>query len=180
MSSADEIRISLSTLRTFFDVEEADPFDGVDTDLSGIDQVRAALNARKAAVTRLVVEAPARGDEDDRAARLPRALRAYCDNKIKYCSRARSEIWRDGRQALRVAVVFLAVCLALSAGIEQMLRESSPISHVVSEGLLIAGWVGLWYPLDLLLYAWRPFSRDIKLYERIRTLEVHVRRPVEA
>lgn len=180
MTPPTEIRLRLSTLRTFFDAEEADPFDGVDTDLSGIDQLMAALTARRTGVHRLVVDVPERPDEDDLAARLPRALRTYCHNKIKYCRKERSAVWGEGRRALRVGIVFLAVCLGLSAGVEHLLREESPISYLIAEGLLIAGWVGLWHPMELLLYAWWPFSRDIKLYQKIQGLTVQVhRRPAE-
>ncbi len=41
-----------------------------------------------------------------------------------------------------------------------------------SEGFLIAGWVSLWYPIEVLLYEWWPYSRENRIYERIMNMDI--------
>ncbi|MFN8376856.1 MAG: hypothetical protein U0694_28785, partial [Anaerolineae bacterium] len=44
----------------------------------------------------------------------------------------------------------------------------------LSEGLIIAGWVSMWYPLEVLLYEWWPGYRDHQIYAYISRMDVHI------
>lgn len=173
-----EIHLQLRNLKNFFRVPEVDPFEGETIDLSGIDQVMDALRVQKdwrTSRAKAVIWLP-EGTEDDALVRqLPRALATYCESQIQYCRRKMLEVRLEGRRALRVGAIFLAACLALSTVLDHWLGSDSLLGYLFGEGLLIAGWVGLWHPLELLLYSWWPYSSDIKLYEKIKGMEISVR-----
>lgn len=177
--AADVYRIDLylSDIRNFFQVPEVDPFAGDDIDLSGIDQLMDALKARpdwRRHAISAVVHLPVAAAGDPRAAALPAALDRFCRIQIEYCRRKISEQRLDGRHAMRMGALFLVLCMALSGVFEQLLGDQGFAGRVLVEGLIIAGWVGLWHPLDLLLYSWWPHARDIKLYEKIKVMPIEV------
>lgn len=46
------------------------------------------------------------------------------------------------------------------------------IERFIDEGLVIAGWVARWYPLDVLLYQRWPLARERRLYENLREMRL--------
>ena len=46
------------------------------------------------------------------------------------------------------------------------------LGRFIDEGFIIAGWVALWYPLDVLLYQHWPVNRDRRIYQAIETMEM--------
>jgi hypothetical protein len=46
------------------------------------------------------------------------------------------------------------------------------LARFLDEGLIIAGWVALWYPLDALLYQHWPLKRERRLYQSLRDMEL--------
>lgn len=89
-------------------------------------------------------------EHEDRAARevraaigrYGRARMAEVDNEI------RATRWR-GTRALAVSFLALFVFIGASRLVD---NDASVIRQVVSEGLSIAGWVALWFPLELLSF----------------------------
>ncbi len=177
--AADVYRIDLylSDIRNFFQVPDVDPFAGDDIDLSGIDQLMDALKARpdwRRTGVEAVVHLPVTAAGDPRAARLPAALDRYCRIQSEYSRRKVTELRLEGRHAMRMGALFLVICMALSGVFEKLVGAEGFLGRVLVEGLVIAGWVGLWHPLDLLLYSWWPYARDIKLYEKIKAMPVEM------
>jgi hypothetical protein len=61
-----------------------------------------------------------------------------------------------------IALLFLTIWIN-----EKLTTDSSVINQVFAQGLTIAAWVALWEALATLIVNWTPYSRQIKLYERI-------------
>lgn len=174
-ATTNEIHLHLYDIKNFFQVPEIDPFMGEDFDDSGIDQLMDALKAQTDWRRRellAVVHLPPAAVDDPRLKEMPRYIRHYCDNQILYCRRKIAQGRIDGRHALRMGIFFLFACVAASALSEKFIGSETVVGQVLVEGFVIAGWVGLWHPLDLLLYAWWPYSHDIKLYEKIKSMRL--------
>ncbi|MFG1294762.1 hypothetical protein [Xanthobacter variabilis] len=173
--TTNEIHLHLSDVKNFFQVPEIDPFAGDDLDVSGIDQLMDALKAQsgwKRKSLHAIVHLPSDAAGDSRLANMPKYIERYCDKQIQYNRRKIAELRLEGRHALRMGALFLFVCLALSAGTEALIGSESLVGQVLVEGFIIAGWVGLWHPLELLLYAWWPNAQDIRLYEKIKSMRL--------
>ena len=52
------------------------------------------------------------------------------------------------------------------------------VSDILHEGLTVAGWVSMWRPMEVFLYAWWPIVGDRRLYDRLSRMRVRVE-PVE-
>lgn len=80
------------------------------------------------------------------------------------------EIQELGR-TIRTSLLFLAVGLCIlfiSVWVNQNLSaEATVVNKVFAAGLTVAAWVSLWEALATFLVNWAPYSRQIKMYERI-------------
>jgi hypothetical protein len=107
-------------------------------------------------------------------AKVSAAINNYCNAQIRLAVQKKREIWQEGRKSLRIGLVFWAICLALSLLFEEVIFTRHAFGRLFGEGFIIAGWVGLWRPAELLLYDWRPYSREKKRYEEIKTMDVRI------
>jgi hypothetical protein len=51
------------------------------------------------------------------------------------------------------------------------------VGSIISESLIIVGWVANWKPIEIFLYEWWPIRRKIALYERLRDARITIRSP---
>ena len=43
----------------------------------------------------------------------------------------------------------------------------APRSGILEEGLVVAGWVAMWRPMEIFLYERRPIRRERRIYRRL-------------
>jgi hypothetical protein len=173
----DTIHLFLSDIANFFQTPEVDPFAGENIELSGIDQLIDTMNARSGrtrAIHTIAIHLPETTIVADLAARVKTALTNYCNAQIRVAVQKKTATWLEGRKALRIGLAFSAVCLALSLGFEELFFVDSLFGRFFSEGFIIAGWVALWRPAELLLYDWQPYAREIKRYEEIKAMDIRL------
>ncbi len=112
------------------------------------------------------------GPADD-AVRAGEAVRQYFASRMVTAQRDLRELFRRGRFSLVIALVFLAV--SMTAG--DVLASSFPDNRyleMVGEGLLIAGWVAMWRPLEVFLYDWWPVRARVRLLERLAAMPLRI------
>lgn len=102
------------------------------------------------------------------------ALQRYCNHKIERISNEITSLRGQGIRALRRGLLFLAVCLIISTSFDKIEYLPTLVHKFLNEGFLIAGWVSLWYPIELLLYEWSPLRRQKQIYEMIKDMEIKV------
>lgn len=95
---------------------------------------------------------------------------AYCKEKT---ARERKRTIQYGWRILAIAFVILGIALSLSHMLSNLFPHNS-IAGTAVESLNILGWVAFWKPVELLLYDWYPFSRNMVLYTRLEQSEVLV------
>jgi ABC-type spermidine/putrescine transport system permease subunit I len=83
------------------------------------------------------------------------------------------ELFRTGRFSLLVGLIVLSVCLMLGLFLSQKFQKG-PFPDIFREGFLILGWVAIWRPSEIFLYAWPPLLRRRKLFERLMQARVTV------
>lgn len=78
---------------------------------------------------------------------------------------------------MRTSLIFFFIgmsLLFLSVWVnEQLAVESTVVSKVFAEGLTVAAWVSMWEALATFIVNWTPYTRKIKLYERIASAPVY-------
>ncbi|MBL6617377.1 MAG: hypothetical protein ISP45_25415 [Reyranella sp.] len=121
---------------------------------------------------RLVIMLPESELARPEAAHVPSSIHHHFELRSESERRQLRAMWRRGRTALLIGVVFLALCLV---GRSLLLTSGSTMAHIVAEGLLIVGWVAMWGPLDIVLYGWWPIRSRIRLFDRLSRLDVEMR-----
>jgi hypothetical protein len=80
---------------------------------------------------------------------------------------------KQGRTSLIIGLAFLAACMLTS---QLLRRQDGTLAIVLREGLIIAGWVAMWRPMEIFLYEWWPLLRRGRLYEKLSRMHVEVRK----
>jgi hypothetical protein len=76
---------------------------------------------------------------------------------------------RQGRASLLIGVAFLALTeIVATVGADVLPR-------ILGEGLVIAGWVAMWRPLQIYLYDWWPLLQNKRLFRRMSRMPVELR-----
>jgi len=123
---------------------------------------------------RIVVTLPASEITDGIAEILHVALRRYCEARLALVQRETEVAWRQGLRSLRSGSILFLVGLLLSAG---FLEPDVPAfwQNLLGNGVfLVIGWVGLWYPLDLLFFARQPLKREAQILTAISQMPLSV------
>ena len=109
--------------------------------------------------------------EAPEAARLVReSIQHYFDYRSRIARNDLLELFREGRTSLLIGLLFLAATLVL----RDLIAPGPRGPDFVREGLTICGWVGLWKPIDILLYRWWPLQAHGRLLKRVSACPVEV------
>jgi hypothetical protein len=79
-----------------------------------------------------------------------------------------------GLISLLIGLAFLVACLSLR---QLLVASVEPFMTILSEGLLILGWVAMWKPVEIFLYDWWPEVDKGRLFERIAHMEIETAGP---
>ena len=101
------------------------------------------------------------------------AVHHYFAYRTKLKTLELRHLLKQGRTSLIIGLAFLAACILTS----QLLRsQSGTLPIVLREGLIIAGWVAMWRPMEIFLYEWWPLLRKGRLYQKLSRMHVDVRK----
>jgi hypothetical protein len=123
---------------------------------------------------RIVVTLPAEQVTAGIAETLQTALHRYCEARLARVQREIEVAWRQGLRSLGSGSILFVVGLLLSTG---FLEPDVPQfwQDLLGNGVfLLIGWVGLWYPLDLLFFARQPLKREAQVVEAISRMPLVV------
>lgn len=83
-------------------------------------------------------------------------------------------LMKRGRASLIIGLLFLTTCLLSSSLL--LGDHEGTWATIIRESLTIAGWVGMWRPMEVYLYDWWPLRRRAHLYEKLSRMPVEVNR----
>jgi hypothetical protein len=167
------IEIELESVSQLFNSFDPSPFHLKDLDVDAEAWIVGAVrDFALATPLKLVLHLPP--DELGRAeeAGLARALASYFGDRLESTRRDLRYLFRTGRIALLIGLAFLGACLGLRALAQSL---TGPLATLVTEGLLILGWVALWRPAEIFLYDWWPLRRMGRVYAKIAAMPVELR-----
>jgi hypothetical protein len=173
------VTLRLDALSSLFTVPEPDYFDETATLVPGVDEMFEQLWHRNVDDgVKATVELPAAEVEPGVDERISAALARYCTARIRSIDHQIRAYRREGTSGFLIGIVLLAVGLALSQATLHSDDLPDSLRIFFGEGLfLVAAWVGVWYPLDVLIYSPRPLRRDRAVLQAMAAADVVVRTP---
>ncbi len=121
---------------------------------------------------KLVIHMPSDAADASDVRAIESAIRNHFLYRLQTARRDLRHELRRGRTSLMIGLAFLIAC--------QVARELAlvalplAIQRVLSEGLLIIGWVAMWGPLEVFLYGWWPIARTCRILERLASIDVEL------
>jgi len=175
MTARQPVVVELGQVEDLFTAASFAPLQGRFEPRSGMEQVLDQVAVRRLHPgeqlrLKLIIQQPT--DASDEAIRT--AIRGYCDAVIVDRQLDLQRIGRNGRNALLLGLGFLAACMALSTAASATTILPEFIRRLFGEGLVIAGWVALWRPIEVMLFDTRPPEHDIRLHRAIAAAEIEV------
>ena len=101
------------------------------------------------------------------------AIRAHFARRAMHLRRQVRDLLRDGVVSLVIGIAFIVVSFIIGQVIVRLLGNN-PWSTLARESLLIGGWVAMWRPLEIFLYAWWPIVRERRLHEGLSQMPVQI------
>ena len=114
----------------------------------------------------------------DLAADVPEAVRSHFAREASLQDLRRRRIFREGRLSLAIGLVALVLCVSAAALVP--VDTLGTAGGILRESLIIAGWVVMWHPLEVLLYGVWPVVRERRLLERLAAADVRLTAPATA
>jgi len=166
------IEIRLSNLDQFFNNLDPSPFHDKDIDDDAeryiIDSVRAFPTKTP---LKIVFYLPL--EHHEKASKiLPYAIENYFDFKTKMAGNELKSTLYEGRIALLLGSIFLAICISARAALSFLADKT--FGSIILEGFNIVGWVAMWKPIQIFLYEWWSLYRKIKIFEKIRDIPLSI------
>lgn len=113
--------------------------------------------------------------DPERAAETEHAVQHYFAARAELKHREFRLLLRRGHSVLVVGVLFLATCLTLSGFTTKLFPNQ--FGEILHEGLIIAGWVAMWRPLEIYLYDWWPLRQEWLRLQRLAHMRVRLIHP---
>ena len=104
---------------------------------------------------------------------IEQAYRAHFEDVLGRLRRKRLRQRRTGQLALLLGVLLLSALLSLTKLLEGAWTGS--LGTGIREGLVIASWVVMWRPVEVLVYDWIPARHEQKVVAQVLAAPIEVR-----
>jgi hypothetical protein len=171
-SGAGVIELKVESLASLFD--PLDPFPVPTRDLSRTAEefiVEWARELPPATPIEIILHVPTTAAHE--AIDLQAAFTNHFGQRAKSVRGDISELFRVGRTSLAIGLATLVACVLGAQGAGLALGNS-PAARILSEGLIILGWVANWRPVEIFLYDWWPLARRRRLYQRLSDARIEL------
>lgn len=167
------VELRIDSLSRLYNSLDPAPFKEKDLDDAADDYIVGSAEDAGRRPIRLVIVLPQAEFARPESSQVADSIRHHFELRRDSEKRRLRNTWRNGRISLLIGLAFLAVCLLG----RNLLADAptSTVTYFISEGLLIAGWVALWGPLDIFLYGWWPIEGRRRLFDRLSRLDIELR-----
>lgn len=163
------IEIKLRDVRQLFNTLDPSPFHEKDLDPAAEDYLVSAARELGGRPSKLLVHVPGPAAAEEASA-LRSAIANYFAYRARHTNQQLGLMLRRGVISFGIGLLFLFVCLWG----RQWIRDDSGGRSVLSEGLLILGWVAMWRPVETFLYDWWPELGKRLLFDRIACMPIEI------
>ncbi len=173
--SPQVISLSLTSPEEMFVLAPADLFSEYRNFMTGLEYCISVLRSRRSGgPVRIELALPADQISTGLDQRIRRTLDRYCDHRIAYNHRERRAVRLDGMVSLCVGfpIVVLGFLLVIIKG--SIVGTTGNANLILDSGGWVLVWVGLWFPLDTLLFTPMSYGRENRVLKRLRTAEISV------
>lgn len=168
------IEIRLRDLSQLFDSLDPSPFAEQDLDPKAAQYiVESFQELSPTPVARIVIHLDRIAAGSDAAGRVEDAVHDHFSRQARSLRRDLRSLLRRGVVSLVIGLAFLAAVFVIEEQIVRMLGQTR-LTPLLTQGLLIVGWVAMWRPLEIFLYDWWPILGRRRLCQRLSAIPVRL------
>ena len=171
-AEAATVELRLDRISRLYNSLDPAPFHEKELDAAADDYIVGSAEDLGDREMRLLIMLPESELARPEASQIAQSIRNHFALRERVEHRRLRAEWRRGRLSLVIGLGFLVVCLFAR---ELLVPSESAVLRVLAEGLLIAGWVALWGPIDVFLYGWWPIASKRRLLAHLAQIDVEVR-----
>ena len=171
--SPQVIALALTSPEEMFVLAPADLFSEYRNFMTGLEYCISVLRSgRSRGPVRINLSLPADQVSEGMDQRIVRTLNRYCEHRIAYNQRERRAVRLDGLFSLWIGlpIVVLGFLLVIVKG--SIVGSTGNANLVLDSGGWVLVWVGLWFPLDTLLFTPLSYGRENRVLKRLRTADI--------
>lgn len=172
-SGAQPIEVRVPELARLFNAIDPSPFRERDLDPAAEEFIIDWSRDLPADAPLALIVYLSRSRSADEVAVLRDAVRENFERRAVTTRRTLRELFRRGRVSLLIGLGALAASVTLGDLLRTLL-PSGGVGSLLSESILIGGWVAMWRPLEIFLYDWWPIRADERLFLRLRDMPVRI------
>jgi hypothetical protein len=173
--SSTEVTIRVNDLRDLFREREFDPFtDDLDSVSSLAQLAQLPHLASKLKTAKLRILLPQEQIAPETEARAQRALERYCEHMVTEARRKLVAMRWVGLRGLFIGVLFFGLSLVASTAAQRLFWIPEDLRLLVSESLVVAGWVIMWQPLDTLVQGLWPHWEEERTFKAMSAVQLSV------
>lgn len=174
--SPQVISLSLSSPEEMFVLAPADLFSEYRNFMTGLEYCISVLRSgRSRGPVQIDMALPPDQISEGLDQRIRRTLNRYCEFRISYNKRERRAVRLDGLYSLMIGIPLVVLGFLLVILKSHVVGATGNANLVVDSGGWVLVWVGLWFPLDTLLFTPLAYGRENAVLKRLRTADVHLR-----
>lgn len=168
------VELELNSIAQLFNSLDPSPFHEKDLDPEAEEYIVGAVREFPIqAPIKLVLHLPQHRLAETGVGDLARSIHNYFEYRRQVVRRDLRFHLKLGRISAAIGTLFLIACVSLR---QIFLADSESTFHrIVAEGLLIAGWVAMWRPLQILLYDWWPLKHKCDIYAKLAAMPIETR-----
>jgi hypothetical protein len=171
--SPQVISLSLTSPEEMFVLAPADLFSEFRNFMTGLEYCISVLRSRRSSgPVRIELALPADKISEGMDQRIARSLTRYCDHRIEYNQRERRAVRLDGVYSLWIGLPIVVLGFLVVIVKSSIVGANGNANLVLDSGGWVLVWVGLWFPLDTLLFTPLSYGRENRVLERLRTANV--------
>ena len=167
------IELRLNRAEEMFALAQTDLFSEYRNFLTGVEYCISLLRSQPIRLpVRLQLSLPSTEFDEGLGDRLSVALRRYCNQRISYNERERSAVRLGGLRSLWIGLPIVVIGYLLVIFEHRLVGQSGNIILDTTGWVLV--WVGIWFPLDTVLFTPLGFTREIRALKHLRDAEISV------
>jgi hypothetical protein len=171
--SPQVISLSLNNPEEMFVLASVDLFSEYRNFMTGLEYCISVLRGRPSGrPVRIDLALPADQISGGLDHRIRSTLGRYCDHRIAYNQRERRAVRLDGVFSLWIGLPFVVLGFVLVIIKSSIVGASGNANLILDSGGWVLVWVGLWFPLDTLLFTPLSYGRENRVLKRLRTADV--------
>jgi hypothetical protein len=167
------ISLALTTPEEMFVLAPADLFSEYRNFMTGLEYCISVLRSRRSkGPVRIELALPADQVSEGMDQRILRTLNRYCEHRIAYNQRERRAVRLDGLFSLWLGLPICVLGFLVVIVKSSIVGSTGNANLVLDSGGWVLVWVGLWFPLDTLLFSPLSYGRENRVLKRLRTADL--------